>query len=261
MSANSMKKCPGCNKIMLFEQRTVPYNGKRYHERCFKSLKRKQNEFQKRTSFKPETVSRPISLSISSSGGQNWGVARLITSASLQKCAYCDEFISFKDESIEYYHQWYHEQCLTPFKIIEEKKQQEKTIIDFKTKTISKPVVVAKKKFDPVITGLTIAIFFVIYLTTLLLFSNFVLISVGLAAAFVSFQLYTARRALHSKYKYGKRLPSSFAFFMLILPFIFGILLIIEGQAIWESYSRMIILGGLTITFLEYNVICANCSI
>jgi len=128
-------------------------------------------------------------------------------------------------------------------------KQQEKTIVDFKTKTISKPVVVAKKKFDPVITGLTIAIFFVIYLTTLLLFSNFVLISVGLAAAFVFFQLYTARRALHSKFKYGKRLPSSFAFFMLILPFIFGILLIIEGQAIWESYSRMIILGGLTVTF------------
>ena len=120
MSANSMKKCPGCNKIMLFEQKTVPYNGKRYHERCFKSLKGKQNEFQKRTSFKPETVSKPISVIVSSSGKTNWGVVRLIPSVSLQKCGYCDKFISFKDEPIEYYHKWYHAQCLNPFKEQEE---------------------------------------------------------------------------------------------------------------------------------------------
>ena len=114
-----MKKCPGCNKIMLFEQKTVRYNGKWYHERCLKSLKGKQNEFQKRTSFKPETVSRPISVIVSSSGRPNWGVARLITTA-LQKCAYCDKFISFEDASTEYYHQWYHAQCLSPFKEQEE---------------------------------------------------------------------------------------------------------------------------------------------
>jgi len=120
MSANAMKKCHGCNKIMLFEQKTVRDNEKWYHERCLKSLIGKQNKFQKRTSFEPKTVSKPISVSISSSGRQNWGVVRLIPSASLQKCGYCDKFISFKDEFIEYYHEWYHAQCLTPFKEQEE---------------------------------------------------------------------------------------------------------------------------------------------
>jgi len=55
-------------------------------------------------------------------------------SKSLLECAYCNNEMLFEEKSLRYNHQWYHAQCLNPFKTIEaikerkEKYRKEKVI-------------------------------------------------------------------------------------------------------------------------------------
>ncbi|OLB89455.1 MAG: hypothetical protein AUH25_06825 [Thaumarchaeota archaeon 13_1_40CM_38_12] len=105
------------------------------------------------------------------------------------------------------------------------------------------------QKFDPmllVIAGLIFALLFVI---TQLMFSLISIVSVGVGAAFVIYQIITLQGKIASKFKYGRRFPSSFLVFLFAAPIAIGIIGGFDAYSIEQSLEKAVLLWGLTLSF------------
>ena len=106
-----------------------------------------------------------------------------------------------------------------------------------------------QKRFDPVLLVLSGAIFALLILMALLAFSITSMIAIGLGSVIVIYQMVTMQGNLSSKFKYGKRLPSSFFIFLLAAPIFLGVTVGYGTYYAQDSISKAILLWGLTMTF------------
>lgn len=106
-----------------------------------------------------------------------------------------------------------------------------------------------QKRFDPILLVITGAIFALLILMALLVFSVISMIAIGLGAIIVMYQMISLQGNLSSKFKYGRRFPSSFFIFLLGAPVFLGITVGYDTYSTQDSISRAILLWGLTMTF------------
>ena len=83
----------------------------------------------------------------------------------------------------------------------------------------------------------------------LLVFSVISMIAIGLGAIIVIYQIVSLQGNLSSKFKYGRRFPSSFLIFLLAAPIFLGITVGYDTYFTQDSISKAILLWGLTMTF------------
>ena len=106
-----------------------------------------------------------------------------------------------------------------------------------------------EKRFDPVLLVISGTIFALLILMALLVFSVISMIAIGLGAVIVIYQMLSLHGNLSSKFKYGKRFPSSFLIFLLGAPIFLGVTVGYDTYSAQDSISRAILLWGLTMTF------------
>lgn len=102
---------------------------------------------------------------------------------------------------------------------------------------------------DPVLYIITGAIFAVLFLMAYLLFSMISLIAIGIGVGLVAYQIITLQGSLAQKFRYGRRLPSSFLVFLVVSPAALGVTVGFDAYSIQESLVQAVLLWGLTLTF------------
>ena len=162
----------------------------------------------------------------------------------IQRCTSCNEEILFNEKTIRVEKKWYHGRCKkpipkphsTPKKLLAKnsiRKNHQKT---------------REKIIDPYLILIMSLIFCLLFLMAFSMFSTLTLISIGVAAIIIFYQLFTAK-SLQTKYRYKRKLPSAFSIFILAGPFVFGTMVAIEGYSVWESLSKAFMVWGLTMIF------------
>jgi len=106
-----------------------------------------------------------------------------------------------------------------------------------------------QKRFDPLLLVISGAIFSLLIVMALLVFSVISMIAIGLGAAVVIYQIITLQGKLASKFKYGKRVPSAFFIFLVVAPIALGITVGYDTYFTQNSITKAILLWGLTLTF------------
>jgi len=156
----------------------------------------------------------------------------------IQKCSSCNDELLFNEKTIRHENRWYHSRCFTPIP---------------KYTKVKKPVKLPKTKqktnrVDPYLIAISVGIFGLLFSTAYFVFSTLTIISISVAAVVIFIQLFSSR-PLDATRRYKKRLPSFFSLFLMISPFVFGVLVAIDGYSLWQSISQSILLWGLTMTF------------
>lgn len=107
----------------------------------------------------------------------------------------------------------------------------------------------SSSRSDPLLLVIAGAIFGILFFIAHVLFSIMSIIAIGLGAAVVVYQIITLQGKLASKFRYGRRFPSSFLIFLIVAPVALGVAIGFDTYSVQESLVRAILLWGLTLTF------------
>ena len=129
-----------------------------------------------------------------------------------------------------------------------EKPVEQKTIQTQEALKKSKDDKVKVKK-DPIVLGLTIAIFAVLISGVYFILGPINMFAMGIGGIMTVYYMLQASNKLFSQNKPGKHKPSVFLIFLIMSPFIIGGMIIYEGFSLLESPSRIILLWAMTISF------------
>ena len=164
----------------------------------------------------------------------------------LQKCIFCNKEILLEEKNARYDQKLCHRNCLDLFM---NKKVQPKRQASKNTTPNTKPYSIPKKGPDPVQIALACGVFIILSVTAYLMLSLVTVVVMILVGVLSIYQIVTFTRVKNSAFKHGKHLPSIFSLFMLILPLVIGTIITIDGYFQWESFFRLAILWGLSVTF------------
>jgi poly-beta-1,6 N-acetyl-D-glucosamine synthase len=104
-------------------------------------------------------------------------------------------------------------------------------------------------RFDPILVVITIAIIGVLLFMTYLLLSIISMVAIGVGSSVVVYQIMTLQRKSIARFRYGKRIPSSFLIFLIVAPIALGITVAFDNYSLQDSLVKAILLWGLTLTF------------
>lgn len=158
----------------------------------------------------------------------------------LLNCSYCDKEMRLEEKTARYQKKWYHEQCL---EII--KQQEPKTVAP----QLEKPMTIKKKAVDPVYIALTVGIFFVLLELAYLTLTFVSVIAIVLASIVTIYQYIVGRRPPDLTIRPRRHGLSVFSATMILLPFIIGTVIAVDGYFTWDSITSSIMVWGLAITF------------
>ena len=126
--------------------------------------------------------------------------------------------------------------------------EKQKIVVTPETIKESKDKII-KVKQDPVIIGLTIAIFGVLIGGVYFVLGPISMAAMGIGGVMTVYYMLQATKKLYSENKPGKNKPSAFLLFLILSPFLIGAMIIYEGVSLLETPQRIILVWAMTISF------------
>lgn len=187
------------------------------------------------------------------------------------ECEICKQELSYKDRVLRDKNYWFHSKCYLQrisnkcsfcegeifpsekFKVQNRKIFHPKCYEKAKSKVEGLPISYAKRNhkktpsYDPVLLLIATGIFSLLIVAAYMMFSPISMIAVAAGMILTFYHLIAAKRFV--KAEANSKVPSSFAFSVIVLPFVFAILMAFDGYSLFTSIPKAIIVWGLSMTF------------
>jgi cellulose synthase/poly-beta-1,6-N-acetylglucosamine synthase-like glycosyltransferase len=133
---------------------------------------------------------------------------------------------------------------------LENEKQKDKPKKQEKPHRIPTKTLIKKPTPDPVLILLTIAIFLVLVYTAYSIFSTLSLAAIGAASLIVFYHL-LSRKPPQTQYRYKTKGASFYSICVLIMPFVFGTLMALDGHMTFLTVTQAIFVWSLALSFWQ----------